>query len=104
MALKHYAIGRPTLICEVNKCVSCRISWLVYGVVYRVEYGRGRNSRSLHCPAKVQGTRLLDGSILNLPGGLQIPPLRSPRFPVETHGVDEFHAALSMESRTRGRR
>jgi hypothetical protein len=34
---------------------------------------------------------------------LQIPPLRSPGFPVESRGVDEVHAALSTESRTRGR-
>jgi hypothetical protein len=35
---------------------------------------------------------------------LQIPPLRSPVFPVETRGVGDLHAALSTESRTRGRR
>ena len=34
----------------------------------------------------------------------QIPPLRSPGFPVETRGVEDLHAALSTESRTRGRR
>jgi len=33
----------------------------------------------------------------------QVPPLRSPGFPVEIGGVDELHAALSIESRTRGR-
>ena len=33
----------------------------------------------------------------------QVPPLRSPGFPVETRGVDQVHAALSEESRTRGR-
>ena len=37
-------------------------------------------------------------------GEQQIPPLRSPGFPVETLGVDELHAALSKESRKRGRR
>jgi len=35
-------------------------------------------------------------------GALQIPPLRSPGFPVENRGVDDLHAALSTESRTRG--
>jgi len=34
----------------------------------------------------------------------QVPPLRSPGFPVETRGVEDLHAALSTESRTRGRR
>jgi hypothetical protein len=34
----------------------------------------------------------------------QVPPLRSPGFPVETRGFDDLHAALSAESRTRGRR
>jgi hypothetical protein len=34
---------------------------------------------------------------------LQIPPLRSPGFPVETGGVGELHAAFLTESRTRGR-
>jgi hypothetical protein len=34
----------------------------------------------------------------------QVPPLRSPGFPVETRGFDDLHAALSTESRTRGRR
>jgi hypothetical protein len=33
---------------------------------------------------------------------LQIPPLRSPGFPVETGGVGELHAAFLTESRTRG--
>ena len=33
---------------------------------------------------------------------LQIPPLRYPGFPVEVDGVDEVHAALFAESRTRG--
>ena len=31
-------------------------------------------------------------------GAPQVPPLRSPGFPVETRGVDVFHAALSMEA------
>jgi hypothetical protein len=34
----------------------------------------------------------------------RVPPLRSPRFPVETRGFDDLHAALSTESRRRGRR
>jgi hypothetical protein len=34
----------------------------------------------------------------------QVPPLRSPGFPVETSGSDDLHAALFTESRTRGRR
>ena len=34
----------------------------------------------------------------------QVPPLRSPGFPVETRGFDALHAALSTESRKRGRR
>ena len=34
----------------------------------------------------------------------QISPLRSPGFPVETRGFEHMHAALSTESRTRGRR
>jgi hypothetical protein len=34
----------------------------------------------------------------------QISPLRSPGFPVETHGFDDLRAALSTESRTCGRR
>jgi hypothetical protein len=34
----------------------------------------------------------------------QISPLRSPGFPVETRGFDDLHAALSAESRIRGRR
>ena len=34
----------------------------------------------------------------------QVPPLRSPEFPVETRGFDDLHAALSTESRTPGRR
>ena len=38
------------------------------------------------------------------PRRLQIPPLRSPGFPVETRGVVDLHAALFTESRTRGRR
>jgi hypothetical protein len=38
------------------------------------------------------------------PGKTMVPPLRSPGFPVETRGVDDLHAALSTESRTRGRR
>jgi hypothetical protein len=33
----------------------------------------------------------------------QIPPLRSPGFPVEVSGVGELHAAFFTESRTRGR-
>jgi hypothetical protein len=33
---------------------------------------------------------------------LQIPPLRSPGFPVEVGGVGELHAAFPAESRTRG--
>jgi hypothetical protein len=37
-------------------------------------------------------------------GALQIPPLRSPGFPVESRGAEEEHTALSAESRTRGRR
>ena len=37
-------------------------------------------------------------------GKPQVPPLRSPGFPVETRGVEDLHAALSTESRTRGRR
>jgi len=36
-------------------------------------------------------------------GALQIPPLRSPGFPVENRGVDLFRAALFKESRIRGR-
>jgi hypothetical protein len=35
-------------------------------------------------------------------GELQIPPLRSPGFPVEIRGFDDLHAALLTESRTRG--
>jgi hypothetical protein len=31
-------------------------------------------------------------------------PLRCPGFPVETRGFDDLHAALSTESRKRGRR
>jgi hypothetical protein len=34
----------------------------------------------------------------------RISPLRSPGFPVETRGFDDLHAALSAESRIRGRR
>jgi hypothetical protein len=34
----------------------------------------------------------------------EISRLRSPGFPVETHGFDDLHAALFRESRTRGRR
>jgi len=34
----------------------------------------------------------------------QFSPLRSPGFPVETRDFDDLHAALSTESRTRGRR
>jgi hypothetical protein len=34
----------------------------------------------------------------------QVPPLRSPGFPVEARGVEKLHAALFTESRTRGRR
>jgi hypothetical protein len=37
-------------------------------------------------------------------GAVQIPPLRSPGFTVENRGFDDLHAALSTESRTRGRR
>ena len=37
-------------------------------------------------------------------GALQIPPLRSPGFPVKTRGFDDLHAALFTESRTRGLR
>ena len=37
-------------------------------------------------------------------GKPQVPPLRSPGFPLETRGVEDLHAALSTESRTRGRR
>jgi hypothetical protein len=37
-------------------------------------------------------------------GKPQISPLRSPGFPVESRGFDNLHAALSAESRTRGRR
>jgi hypothetical protein len=33
----------------------------------------------------------------------QVPPLRSPGFPVETRGFADLHAALFKESRTRGR-
>jgi hypothetical protein len=33
----------------------------------------------------------------------QVPPLRSPGFPVESRGFDDLHAALSTESRKRGR-
>src|ERR1700733_1495195 len=33
----------------------------------------------------------------------QVPPLRSPGFPVEVGGVGELHAAFPAESRTRGR-
>src|ERR1700741_544790 len=33
----------------------------------------------------------------------QIPPLRSPRFPVELGGVGKLHASFSTESRIRGR-
>jgi len=33
----------------------------------------------------------------------QVPPLRYPRFPVETGGVGELHAAFFTESRTHGR-
>ncbi len=33
---------------------------------------------------------------------LQVPPLRSPLFPVELGGVGELHAAFLTESRTRG--
>jgi len=36
-------------------------------------------------------------------GKLQIPPLRSPRFPVELGCVGKFHAAFFKESRIRGR-
>jgi hypothetical protein len=36
-------------------------------------------------------------------GAPQIPPLRSPGFPVENRGVDGPRAALSKESRIRGR-
>jgi hypothetical protein len=32
----------------------------------------------------------------------QVPPLRSPGFPVEVRGVGELHAAFRIESRTRG--
>ena len=32
----------------------------------------------------------------------QVPPLRSPGFPVETRGFEAPHAALFTESRTRG--
>jgi hypothetical protein len=32
-----------------------------------------------------------------------VAPLRSPGFPVESGGVDPLYAALSTESRTRGR-
>jgi hypothetical protein len=35
-------------------------------------------------------------------GKLQVPPLRSPGFPVEVGGVGEIHAAFLTESRTRG--
>src|ERR1700677_3852948 len=37
-------------------------------------------------------------------GEPQVPPLRSPVFPVETRGVRDLHAALSTESCTCGRR
>src|ERR1700745_2335988 len=33
----------------------------------------------------------------------QVPPLRSPRFPVELGGAGELHAAFSTESRILGR-
>jgi hypothetical protein len=33
----------------------------------------------------------------------QVPPLRSPGFPVECSGADEVRAALFTESRIRGR-
>jgi hypothetical protein len=33
----------------------------------------------------------------------QVPPLRSPGFPVQPGGVVELHSALFTESRTRGR-
>jgi hypothetical protein len=36
-------------------------------------------------------------------GALQIPPLRSPGFPVETRGVDWVHAVSFAGNRTRGR-
>ena len=35
-------------------------------------------------------------------GALQIPPLRSPRFPVEIRGVEEELAPFFTERRTRG--
>ena len=41
---------------------------------------------------------------VGLAAELQIAPLRYPGFPVEFRGVDELHAGLSTESRTRGRR
>jgi hypothetical protein len=34
---------------------------------------------------------------------LQVPPLRSPAFPVQVSGVGELHPAFFTESRTRGR-
>ena len=34
----------------------------------------------------------------------QVPPLRSPGFPVDARGVGDLHTALSTESRIRGRR
>jgi hypothetical protein len=36
-------------------------------------------------------------------GAPQVPPLRSPGFPVQVRGFDGLHAALFTESRTRGR-
>jgi hypothetical protein len=33
---------------------------------------------------------------------LQVPPLRSPEFPVQIGGVGELHAPFSTESRIRG--
>jgi hypothetical protein len=33
---------------------------------------------------------------------LQVPPLRSPGFPVEPRAFDDLHVSLSTESRKRG--
>jgi hypothetical protein len=53
----------------------------------------------------VSGTALLKNISKKGPLTPQISPLRSPPgFPVENSGVDDLHAALFKESRTRGPR
>jgi hypothetical protein len=69
-------------------------------VCYRQVACSGDKGKSSYFPEGRVGWTELGTVTLRRP---QVPPLRSPEFPVETRGFDDLHTALFKESRTRGR-